>query len=292
MNPNRNTTIAAFAALAFLLPAAPVAARQDAASQNVAPMPVRGASLVLKVTDFASARARLLDVASDSGASVIAGQTTVDAKGRKHGIISLRLPAGELPKLLPAIRAIGVLSGDNIAASDASGDYETLAARIVALRRHQTRLESLLHSGRNLRGSDVLYLQERLLRGEVDEAALLQSRREIEKRSSVAQVSVTLFEPLPVTKPPTPVQTVTRSWAHGYANAVRRAEFHRAETVNRLLAALAFVAVYAPLWVPATCLVLVVLWQTRRLLAPAASAVRTAIARRFGAANVAPVVPD
>ena len=159
-----------------------------------------------------------------------------------------------------------VLASDKITTTDAATEYETLGARIGELRKHQLRLDTLLHSGRNLRGSDILYVQDRLFRSGVDEAGLAQSRRDLERRAQVAQVSVTLFEPLPVAKPLPPIQAVQASWAHGYANAVRRAEFHRSVLTGRLVAAFAFAVVYAPLWFPVIGTVAFLLWYHRAAL--------------------------
>lgn len=256
-------TVAALLALLFCIPALPVAATQDA------PMPLRGASLTLKVPDFALARTQLFAAASDAGAQITEGQTVVDAKGRRHGYLSLRLPADALPRLLPAIRTVGILASDKITTSDASAEYAGLEARITELRKHQSRLDTLLRSGRNLRGSDTLYIQERLFRSGVDEAGLVQERRNIENRSRVAQVTVTIFEPLPVARAVPAIRAVPMSWAHGYSNAVRRAEYRRGELVNRLLTLSAFIVVYAPLWVPAVGAVAFLLWHRRALLARA-----------------------
>ena len=254
----RILSTAAFAALAFLAPLSPVAAQEDAP-----PMPVRGASLTLKVGDFAQARARLLDAAAQTGAQIVGGQTVVSEKGRKHGTVVLYLPAESLPKLLPAIRGIGVLASDNITSGDSASEYETIGARIGELHKHQARLQTLLQGGRNLRGSDVLYLQERLFRSGADEADLQQHRRDLLRRSRRAQVSVMLFEPLPVAAPRTPLQNAKQSWANGYANAVRRAEFHRGELMTRLATAFAFAVVYAPLWLPVYALAAFLLWRFR-----------------------------
>lgn len=241
-------------------------------------MPVRGASLTLKVPDFAEARTRLFAAASDAGAQVTDGQTIVDAKGRKHGYLSLSLPADALPRLLPAIRAVGVLASDRITTGDASVEYAQLAARIVALRKHQSRLDALLSSGRNLRGSDILYVQERLFRSGVDEGELAQNRRNIEQRSRVAQVTVTIFEPLAVVQPAQTVRAVPRTLAQVYHNAVRRAEYRRGELTNRLLTVCAFVMVYAPLWIPVFGLVAFLLWYYRAVLAHALRQLAAAIA--------------
>jgi len=87
--------------------------------------------------------------------------------------------------------------------------------------------------------------------------------------SSSAQVTVTIFEPLPVAQSVPAVRTVPKSWAHGYANAVRRAEYRRAELVNRLLTMTAFVVVYAPLWVTVLGAFGFLLWYYRTVLSRA-----------------------
>ena len=236
----RNCFLAAFALAAFLA-APPVAARPDTS------LPVHSGSLTLKVPDFLAARQRLMSAATNAGAQITGGKTTVDEKGRKHGFVHLSVSADRLPELLPKLRAVGTLASDDLTTVNQSSEYENLAGRVRQLKKHEARLDELLHSRRNLRGSDILYVQERLFRTGVDAEQLMQAQTEIERHSRTARFFITLFEPLPVA---VPVVAAQRGFTHTFTNACKRAEFRRDVLVTQIATAGAFALVYAPVWLP------------------------------------------
>lgn len=229
-------------------------------------MPVRGGSLALKVTDFVAARQLVIDAAAKVGAEVMGGKTFVIEKGRKHGYVHLRLSTERLPQLLPMIRPVGTLASDDLSTTEQVSNYEDLGRRIERLRKHQSRLDELLHSRRNLRGSDILYVQERLFRAGVDEEQLQQARLDMERQSRMAQITVTMFEPLPIIKPVTPIVAAQNSFAHWFDNGKRRAQWRRDQLMARIATGLAFALVYAPIWLPLSIIGLLLLraiWQRR-----------------------------
>lgn len=229
-------------------------------------MPVRGGSLALKVSDFVAARQQVIDAAAKVGAEVTGGKTFVSEKGRKHGYVNLRLSTDRLPQLLPTIRAAGTLASDDLSTTEQVSNYEDLGRRIERLRKHQSRLDELLHSRRNLRGSDILYVQERLFRAGVDEEQLLQARLDMERQSRTARLTVTLFEPVPAIKPLAPMAAARKSFAHWFDNGKRRAEWRRDQLMAQVATGAAFALVYAPIWLPLVVvgtLLLRAIWSRR-----------------------------
>lgn len=225
-------------------------------------LPVRGGVIVLKVNGYDEARARVTDAARRVGAEVLDARTEVSEKGRKHGWMRLRLPAGRLVELLPALRATGRLYAENLQTGDRTGEYEQLARRVERLSEHQARLSRLLESSRKLRGSDILYVQERLFRASVDADLLRQQRLDIERAARASTITVQLFEPLPDS---TVMERARESLAVGFARARGRAGEALGRTLARATTASAYALVWSPVWLPlVVAAVLVGRWLWRR----------------------------
>ena len=124
--------------------------------------------------------------------------------------------------------------------------------RAGKLREHSQRLDSILQSRRRLRGSDILYVRERLFRAGIDEATLLQRRADMERAGRSATLVVTLFEP-----GASPVVAQVRADPAGWwSRATRRAGSDLNELFMRATFGGAYLLYFAPLWIPG----LVILW--------------------------------
>ena len=220
-------------------------------------MPTRSGSIVIKVASYEDARRFVLAAAQSQGAEMLGARTLVDVKGRRHGRLRLRLPAARLPGLLSAIGGSGKLYGENITTADHASEYEELARRITRLREHEGRLSGILEDGRRLRGGDLLYVQERLFRASVDESLLAQRRADLERDTEVNTLTVELFEPgsLPVPA----AQEGPSSPARWFPRALVLARLHLDRLLTRGATGAAYGVVYAPLWVPALLITLLLL---------------------------------
>ncbi|HEX5324031.1 MAG TPA: DUF4349 domain-containing protein [Capsulimonadaceae bacterium] len=227
--------------------------------------PVQSATIAvvdMKVPAYEAARQAVSSAALAQGAKLEDLHTWVDDKGRKHGWIRFSLPADRMPATLGPIYAVGKLYSEKMTSSDYKSDSDQLARRIASLTRHEGRLDSLLNSHRRLRGSDLLYIQERVFRADVDAGMLDQQRIDMQGAQGMASLQVELFEPgtLPV-KPLTRVNL--KSW---YLAALSRAGTEANRQLARGATASAYVLVYAPLWIPILIVGLVALWLIWRLL--------------------------
>lgn len=229
-------------------------------------MPVRSGVVVIKVADYEAARQQALRFSLEQGAQLLDARTRVDEKGRKHGWLRLRLAADRLPRLLPAVRGVGTLYGENIATQDRGSEYEELERRVGRLRDHERRLDGLLGSARRLRGSDILFIQERLFRAALDEGMLLQRRVDLEREARTSTLTVELFEP---GARPLPADRIGKvDLGRWFVGGLGRAS----EALNRLLArsatAGAYALVFAPLWLPPLLIIVLLLgwlWRRRHL---------------------------
>ena len=254
-------------------------------------LPARGGTIVLKVTDYDSARQAVVSAAREQGAEgVLSSRTEVDYQGKQHGWMRLRVSADRLTLLLPVVRGVGKLYAERMNTQDHTSEYEELERRIGRLREHQPRLASLLQTSRRLRGSDILFVQERLFRAGVDEGALMQRRADLERSARVATLVVELFEPEP-----------RRAMQLGnyYAGAALRARGALYRYAARALTVGAYVLIFAPLWVPGLlALVLLARWAWRRLrllaarLAPLGALMAEMMARHMPERMRLPRSPD
>ncbi len=224
-------------------------------------MPARGGTIVIKVDDYLQARQRVLDAAQQEGAEVVGAITRVNPKGRKSGWVRLQLPVERLPSLIPAIKSTGKLYGENLSTTEHVSEYEELERRVNRLREHEQRLGTLLESGRRLRGSDILYVQERMFRASVDEGLLMQRRVDLTRAARAGTLVVEMFEPEPVRALDIARIDLGQWFMRGRTAA--GLTFQRAMARGVTLSA--YLLVFAPVWVPALAVVLLLLrWLWRR----------------------------
>lgn len=243
----------------------PGSAQTVPAQAAAPPMLSRTATLALKVNRYDDARGQVLEAAALRHAELLDAKTLVNEKGKKHGWVRLRIDASQMPMLLADLPPLGKTAAETVATSDQRSDFEGLGRRVERLQQHEQRLGGVLQSPRRMRGSDILYLQERLFRASVDESLLSQQRIDLERSAQDSTLLVELFEPgaLP---PGAPQPVSLRLW---FARAHAIAQAGRDRTLARGATASAYAAVYAPFWVPvciAALLVLAVLWRHRRTL--------------------------
>ncbi len=251
-----------FGLLGAALPAGAQAAPGPPAQ---AQMLSRTATLALKVDGYDEARSLVLQAAAMRDAQLLDAKTLVNEKGKKHGWLRLRVNAAAMPRLLSDLPPLGKVSAENVATSDQLSDFEALGRRVTRLQQHEQRLGGVLQSPHHMRGSDILYLQERLFRASVDESLLSQQRIDLERSAQDSTLLVELFEPgaLPAGVPQ-PVNLP--SW---FARAALIARTARDRTLARGTTVAAYAAVYAPFWVPVAAAALVLLmavWRHRRFL--------------------------
>lgn len=225
----------------------------------------RTATLALKVDSYDDARNQVLSAAERRSAELLDAKTLVNEKGKKHGWLRLRVDAAQMPRLLADLPLLGKTSAENVATTDQRSDFEALGRRVERLQQHEQRLGGVLQSPRRMRGSDILYLQERLFRASVDESLLSQQRIDLERSAQDSTLLVELFEPgaLP---PGIPQPVDLRSW---FGRAAAIAGSARDRTLARGATAFAYAAVYAAFWVPvflAGLVVLMLVWHRRRAI--------------------------
>ena len=186
----------------------------------------------------------------------------------------MTIDSESVPRLLARARGLGKLYSEDIRTTRNTSVYEDLGRRVLRLRQHQERLIALLNSPRKLRGSDILYIQDRLFRAGVDEDMLLQQRLDFERASRTSSMRIELFEPTPHR---------AMDIGNWYAGAMLRARTSGYAWAAKATTALAFVITFAPLWIPGLiALLLVQRWlkkNVKSLVVRIAEASRSALDR-------------
>lgn len=259
---------------------------------------VNGA-LTLKVANYDEAREAMLEKAQAEGAELMDAKTLVTPNGRRHGWLRLRLSVERLTTFLTAARQTGIPYAENISSRNNRSEYEELGRRTERLKTHQTRLDGLLKSNRRLRGSDILYIQERLFRAEVDESMLEQRQVDVARQARVSIIQINLFEPVPIGR----MHQARVDLSAHFQTAQQNATGALSRFTGRIATVFAYAVVFAPIWVPIAlgALVLFLLvWRWLKRMGVIATVKRIlvivgaatlALARRFRE-RMTPVTPN
>jgi hypothetical protein len=226
--------------------------------------PVQSATLAvvdMKVPNYETARQDVSAAALAQGGKLVDLHTWVDPKGKKHGWIRFTMSSDHLAMVLPPVYAVGKLYSEKMTTEDYKSDSDQLERRIASLTRHEGRLDSLLNSNRRMRGSDLLYIQERLFRADVDAGMLDQQRIDMAGAQNQASLQVELFEP--GTLPVTPNRRINVK--ERFAASLNRAHDEANQQLARASTAGAYLLVFAPVWAPALLIALVALWLIWRM---------------------------
>jgi hypothetical protein len=264
-----NRFVCALAALILIAPAIP----RPADAQIAAPVPAvtmiaRDATIALKVPHYDRAVEAVTQAAAADGAELMDSKTYVDDKGRKHGWMRLTVRSGKFDALHAGLRSAGVLYSDSIAGEDQEPDYEAFGRRADQLSLHQQRLEGVLNGKRRLRGSDILYIQDRLLRAGTDQQDMLQQQVDMKRRAATGLIMVELFEPYTL---PAPAHQITPLAPH-FQSSFSLAHAAINQMAARTTTALAYAVTFSPLWGPVAIIaiaILVWIWRKRRAIAAA-----------------------
>ncbi|HET6387604.1 MAG TPA: DUF4349 domain-containing protein [Armatimonadota bacterium] len=220
------------------------------------------AAVVIKAPDFVAARATILAAASRHLARLLHTQIIVNAKGKKHGWLQFEMPADQLAALIPEVRAAGTLYSEHMGTANRISQFEEAGRRIEELHKHEQRLEKLLDNPRRLRGSDILYIQDRLYNAEVNQVLLEQERADLERGSRESALQVEIFEPGSLPSP----RSLAVNLGQRFRSSWRLAKNDLDRRLDRAATGAAYLLVFSPLWVvPVTAVLVLTLWLGLRI---------------------------
>jgi hypothetical protein len=177
-------------------PSAPPVARDPLASLKL----IRTGHLSLEVADFQDAAAQIDELARRHGGYVAASQSQDGERSRRHGTVTLRIPADRFDAVLGGIKAVGKVLTDKIDTQDVTKLYFDLETRLRSKRTTEARLREILRT-RTARLTDVLEAERELARVTEEIEQMEGQRRFYDEQVAYATVVVSLEEPRSVVRP-------------------------------------------------------------------------------------------
>ena len=209
-------------AIATCLTGACIAQTSDLVSANTgSDVITKGATMLLKTADFEKLRTELSSVALKHHGIIADSKTNVSPKGRKHGWFRISVPADQIESLLTDIRPVAKVVGEESKTSNRKPEIDELDLRRQNVINHVDRLKSSLTSRKSIRGSDVLFMEDKIFRAETDRDLLLNDRKKIEGTVANASIVVSAYEPgTDVTPPPAGPSKLTAGVVSGFKTAI------------------------------------------------------------------------
>jgi hypothetical protein len=154
---------------------------------------------------------RLTALAGSVGGFVASSQTQSGAGGAPYGSITLQVPVDTFPSVLKQAQSFGATSSLTTHATNVTGQYVNLQARISALQTSEQQYLTIMSKATTV--GDVLSVQEQIdtIQSQVEQ---LQGQLQLlTGETSYSTLAVTLNEPTPPVPPgPLPESGVVRAW--------------------------------------------------------------------------------
>lgn len=158
---------------------------------------IQKASLSIEVEDVQSSSDAIIDIVERSNGFVSNSYTYVTSAGHKEGDITLRVPQANFLAVVTEIERIGDVKTKRITGEDVTEEYIDLQARINNSVRQEQRLLEILEIANTT--EEVLEVEREIwrVRGEIE--WLTGRIIYLENRVELATISISLYEPEPIT---------------------------------------------------------------------------------------------
>src|SRR6266508_306171 len=127
---------------------------------------IQNAEVSIEVRDFDTAAQKAGEIARSLGGYVADSQAAGEGK-RRHGALTVRVPAGSFEKALGGLRHLGKVQSEHLGVQDITKAYTDLESRLMVKRDAAGRIREILRNGTASRGSSRLPLQSLVLPGRV-----------------------------------------------------------------------------------------------------------------------------
>ena len=158
---------------------------------------IQTASLSIEVEDFQSRSDSVIAIGERYNGFISDSHTYVTDTGRKRGVITIRVPTNTFLVVIEEIERVGTVKSKDTSGKDVTEEYIDLTARLNNFERQERRLLDILDMANTT--TDVLEVERELwrVRGEIE--WLTGQINYLENRVELATVSVSLYEPEPIT---------------------------------------------------------------------------------------------
>jgi hypothetical protein len=154
---------------------------------------VRTATLTVEAKNVPDALAKARTLVDGAGGYVGDESTSLDAAGREHSRVQLKVPPADYERLLEDLAGLGKLTDRKVNAEDVTSQVVDVQSRIKSQQTSVARLRELMN--RAVKLSDVVTLEGELSTREADLEALQAQQKSLKERTDMATVTLVLTEP-------------------------------------------------------------------------------------------------
>ena len=158
---------------------------------------IQHASLRIEVKDFQSSSDAVIDIVERLNGFISDSHSYVTDTGRKRGSITIRIPADRFIAVIDEIACVGNVKSKDTSGEDVTEEYIDLTARLNNSERQEQRLLEILDMAKEVK--EVLEVEREVWRVRTEIERLTGRIKYLENRVELATISVSLYEPEPIT---------------------------------------------------------------------------------------------
>lgn len=140
--------------------------KQPAANRKV----IETAQVTLESRDLTATEAKVFELLAKRQGKVDSSNVTLDSNGRRNGVYTLRIPAGQLREYVNELANLPdvVVRQRSISAQDVTEEFIDISARLENMQRHEVRLREILAKANTV--EEILKVEKELAtaRGQIE----------------------------------------------------------------------------------------------------------------------------
>jgi hypothetical protein len=159
---------------------------------------IQRASLSIEVADFQTSSDALGQIVERADGFISDSYSYVTDTDRKRGEITIRVPSERFLAVIADLETLGTVTSQHISGEDVTEEYIDLQARLNNSERQEQRLREILELAETV--EEILEVERELerVRGEIEQ--MTGRITYLENRIELATISVSLYEPEPITQ--------------------------------------------------------------------------------------------
>lgn len=157
-------------------------------------MIVKKGTISIEIDKFDEAEKKINEEVFKVKGYITNSHSSLDASGKKQGIIEVRIPADKYDSFIQSISPIGKVMSQKISGNDVTEEYIDLEARQITQKELEKRLLQLL-SEKTARLTDVVEVEQKLSNVRENIERTEGRMRFLKDQSAFSTLSVSLFEP-------------------------------------------------------------------------------------------------
>lgn len=153
-------------------PPAPAATALDTKQPAVNRKIIETAQVTLEARDLPATEIKVFELLDKRQGKVDSSNVTMDSNGRRNGVYTLRIPAGQISPYVNELAALPdvVVRQRSISAQDVTEEFIDISARLENMQRHEARLREILAKANTV--DEILKVEKELAnaRGQIESA--------------------------------------------------------------------------------------------------------------------------